>query len=132
LAYSKLAQTYSNLRNVTRLSNFRESRGFERQASGTGRYLIQADYAEISNDYRKAISSYEHLEKVSPDDVDVHFQILVDSTIDRGSTKAGRKFAKVLRAIRNTWMPAGCWSEWKSKAAPAGSLDYYKSAPSFE
>jgi eukaryotic-like serine/threonine-protein kinase len=76
LAYSKLGQTYSNLRNDDKAEQFsRKAVDLSDKLPPQERYLIQANYAQVSNDNRKAIESYENLEKVSPDDLDVHFHL---------------------------------------------------------
>src|SRR6266478_4960210 len=83
LAYSRLGQTYSNLRNDDKAEQFsRKAVDLSDKLPPQERYLIQANYAQVSNDNRKAIESYENLEKVSPDDMDVHFHLggLYEST----------------------------------------------------
>ena len=97
LAYSRLGQTYSSLRNDDKAELFsRKAVDLSDKLPPPERYLIQANYAQISNDYRKAIESYENLEKVSPDDVDVHFHLggLYEST--GAFDKAREELAKVL------------------------------------
>jgi len=97
LAYSKLGQTYSNLRNDDKAEQFsRKAVDLSGKLPPQERYLIQANYAQISNDNRKAIESYENLEKASPDDVDVHFHLggLYEST--GAYDKARVELAKVL------------------------------------
>jgi tetratricopeptide (TPR) repeat protein/predicted Ser/Thr protein kinase/TolB-like protein len=97
LAYSKLGQTYSNLRNDDKAEQFsRKAVDLSEKLPPQERYLIQANYAQISNDNRKAIESYENLQKVSPDDVDVHFHLggLYEST--GAYDKARVELAKVL------------------------------------
>jgi serine/threonine protein kinase/tetratricopeptide (TPR) repeat protein len=83
LAYSNLGQTYGNLRNDDKAEQFsRKAVDLSEKLSPQERYLIQANYALISNDNRKAIEAYENLEKASPDNVDVHFRLggLYEST----------------------------------------------------
>jgi tetratricopeptide (TPR) repeat protein/predicted Ser/Thr protein kinase len=97
LAYSKLGQTYSSLRNDDKAEQFcRKAVDLSENLPPQERYLIQANYAEVSNDNRKAIESYENLEKVSPDDVDVHFHLggLYETT--GAYDKARVELAKVL------------------------------------
>lgn len=76
LAFSKLAQTYSNL-------------GYDDQAEKASRqavelsdnlpnqekYLIAANHARIMNDKPKAIAAYESLAAVNPGDMDVQFTL---------------------------------------------------------
>jgi tetratricopeptide (TPR) repeat protein len=97
LAYSRLGQTYSDLRNADKAEEFsRKAVDLSDKLPPPERYVIQANYAQVSNDYRKAIESYENLEKVSPDDLDVHFHLggLYEST--GAYDKARTELAKVL------------------------------------
>src|SRR5713226_10417901 len=126
LAYSKLGQTYSNLRNDNKAEQFsRKAVDLSEKLPPQERYLIQANYAQISNDNRKAIESYENLEKVSPDDVDVHFHLggLYETT--GAYDKARVELAKVLASDPkhvDALLAAGR-VEIRSKN-PKGSLDY--------
>jgi len=126
LAYSKLGQTYSNLRNDDKAEQFsRRAVDLSEKLPLQERYLIQANYAQVSNDNRKAIESYENLEKVSPDDVDVHFHLggLYETT--GAYDKARVELAKVL-AIDPKHVDALLAAgrvEIRSKN-PKGSLDY--------
>ena len=126
LAYSRLGQTYSDLRNDDKAEQYsRKAVDLSEKLPAPERYLIQANYAQISNDYRKAIESYENLAKVSPDDVDVHFHLggLYEST---GSyDKARTEFAKVLAIDPkhvDALLAAGRVEIRSSN--PKGSLDY--------
>jgi eukaryotic-like serine/threonine-protein kinase len=97
LAYSSLGQTYGNLRNDDKAEQFsRKAVDLSEKLPPQERYLIQANYALISNDNRKAIEAYENLEKASPDSVDVHFRLggLYEST--GAYDKARVELAKVL------------------------------------
>src|SRR6266849_4524092 len=126
LAYSKLGQTYSNLRNDNKAEQYsRKAVDLSEKLPPQERYLIQANYAQISNDNRKAIESYENLEKVSPDDVDVHFHLggLYETT--GAYDKARVELAKVLASDPkhvDALLAAGR-VEIRSKN-PKGSLDY--------
>ena len=126
LAYSKLGQTYSNLRNDDKAEQYsRKAVDLSEKLPPQERYLIQANYAQISNDNRKAIESYENLEKVSPDDVDVHFHLggLYETT--GAYDKARVELAKVLASDPkhvDALLAAGR-VEIRSKN-PKGSLDY--------
>jgi tetratricopeptide (TPR) repeat protein len=65
LAYSKLGQTYSSLRNDDKAAEYsRKAVELSDKLPAAERYRIQANFAQVSNDYRKAIESYENLEKV--------------------------------------------------------------------
>src|SRR5216683_160344 len=126
LAYSKLGQTYSNLRNDDKAEQFsRKAVDLSEKLPPQERYLIQANYAQVSNDNRKAIESYENLEKVSPDDVDVHFHLggLYETT--GAYDKARVELAKVLASDPkhvDALLAAGR-VEIRSKN-PKGALDY--------
>jgi tetratricopeptide (TPR) repeat protein/predicted Ser/Thr protein kinase len=130
LAYSKLAQTYSNLRNDDKAMEFsRKAVDLSEKLPPQERYLIQANDAQVSNDNRKAIESYENLEKVSPDDVDVHFHLggLYETT--GAYEKARAELAKVLASDPkhvDALLAAGR-VEIRSKN-PKGSLDYLNQA----
>jgi len=130
LAYSKLAQTYSNLRNDDKAIEFsRKAVDLSEKLPPQERYLIQANDAQVSNDNRKAIEAYENLEEVSPDDVDVHFHLggLYETT--GAYDKARAELAKVLASDPkhvDALLAAGR-VEIRSKN-PKGSLDYLNQA----
>ena len=97
LAFSRLGQTYSNLRNDDKAKEYSQKAvDLSEKLPPPERYLIQANYAQVSNDFRKAIESYENLEKVSPEDADVRFHLgeLYEST--GAYDKARTELAKVL------------------------------------
>jgi eukaryotic-like serine/threonine-protein kinase len=97
LAYSRLGLTYSSLRNDDKAKEYSQKAvDLSDKLPAPERYLIQANYAQVTNDYRKAIESYENLEKVSPEDLDVHFHLggLYEST--GAYDKARAELAKVL------------------------------------
>src|SRR6266849_204498 len=126
LAYSKLGQTYSNLRNDDKAEQYsRKAVDLSEKLPPQERYLIQANYAQISNDNRKAIESYENLEKVSPDDVDVHFHLggLYETTgaYDKARVELGKVLAIDPKHV-DALLAAGR-VEIRSKN-PKGSLDY--------
>jgi len=126
LAYSKLGLTYGNLRNDDKAEQFsRKAVDLSDKLPPQERYLIQANYAQASNDNHKAIESYENLEKASPDDMDVRFLLagLYEST--GAYDKARVELAKVLATDPNhvdALLAAGR-VEIRSKN-PKGSLDY--------
>ena len=126
LAYSRLGQTYSDLRNDDKAEQFsRKAVDLSDKLPPPERYLIQANYAQVSNDYRKAIESYENLEKVSPDDVDVHFHLggLYESTgaYDKARIELGKVLAIDPKHV-GALLAAGR-VEIRSRN-PKGSLDY--------
>jgi len=97
LAYSRMGQTYSTLRNDGKAQEYSQKAvDLSDQLPAPERYLIQANHAQLTNDYRKAIESYENLEKVSPDDADVRFRLgeLYEST--GAFDKARGELGKVL------------------------------------
>jgi len=126
LAYSKLGQTYSNLRYDDKAEQFsRKAVDLSEKLPPQERYLIQANYAQISNDNRKAIESYENLAKVSPDDLDVHLRLggLYEST--GAYDKARDEYAKVLTSDPkhvDALLAAGRVEIRRNN--PQGSLDY--------
>jgi tetratricopeptide (TPR) repeat protein len=126
LAYSKLGQTYSNLRYDDKAEQFsRKAVDLSEKLPPQERYLIQANYAQISNDNRKAIESYENLAKVSPDDLDVHLRLggLYEST--GAYDKARDEYARVLTSDPkhvDALLAAGRVEIRRNN--PQGSLDY--------
>jgi tetratricopeptide (TPR) repeat protein/predicted Ser/Thr protein kinase len=126
LAYSRLGQTFSNLRNDHKAKEYSQKAvDLSEKVPAPERYLIQANYAQVTNDYRKAIESYENLEKVSPEDLDVHFHLgeLYEST--GAFDKARGEFAKVLAGDPKhggALLAAGRVEIRSSN--PKGSLDY--------
>ena len=76
LAYSKLAQTHADLGYTNEAQQFsRRAVSLSESLPPQEKYLIQAGHARILNDTTKAIESYENLEKVSPDNEDVLFNL---------------------------------------------------------
>jgi eukaryotic-like serine/threonine-protein kinase len=76
LAYARLGQTYSNLGYDTEAEqNSRRAVELSERLPAQERYLINASHARIVNDTEKAISAYESLAKVSPDDTEVNFEL---------------------------------------------------------
>jgi eukaryotic-like serine/threonine-protein kinase len=97
LAYSRLGQAYSSLRNDAKArESSQKAVDLSDKLPAPERYLIQANHAQVTNDFRRAIDSYENLEKVSPDDSDVHLRLgqLYEST--GAFDKARAELAKVL------------------------------------
>ncbi len=126
LAYSRLGQTYSSLRNDDKAKEYSQKAvDLSDKLPAPERYLIQANYAQVTNDYRKAIESYENLEKVSPEDSDVHFHLgeLYEST--GAFDKARVELAKVLAGDpkHGEALQAAGRVEIKS-GNPQASLDY--------
>jgi eukaryotic-like serine/threonine-protein kinase len=98
LAYSRLGQAYSALRNDAKAREYSQKAvDLSDKLPAPERYLVQANHAQVTNDYRKAIDSYENLEKVSPNDADVHFRLgeLYESTgaFDQARGELGKVLA---------------------------------------
>ena len=130
LAFSRMGQTYSNLRDDAKAKEYSQKAvDLSDKLPPPERYLIQANYAQVTNDYRKAIESYENLEKVSPEDPDVHFHLgeLYEST--GAFDKARPELAKVLAGDpkHGGVLLAAARVEIKS-GNPQGSLDYLNRA----
>jgi eukaryotic-like serine/threonine-protein kinase len=76
LAYARLGQTYSNLGYDTEAEqNSRRAVELSERLPVQEKYLINASNARIINDTEKAVSAYERLAKVSPDDSEVNFEL---------------------------------------------------------
>src|SRR6202007_1202229 len=76
LAFSKLAETYSNLGHDD-LAQTASRRAVELSDSLATRekYLIEANNARINKDTQKAIAAYEKLAADNPSDTDVQFAL---------------------------------------------------------
>ena len=126
LAYSRLGQTYSSLRNDEKAREYSQKAvDLSEKLPPPERYLIEANFAQVSNDYRKATESFENLEKVSPDDADVHFHLgeLYESTgaFDKARAELGKVLAADPKRV-DALLAAGR-VEIRSNN-PKGSLDY--------
>ena len=97
LAFSRLAQTYSNLGYDNEAERF-SRRAVELSAAlpTSEKYLIEASNARIQNDTQKAITAYQNIVKVSPEDPDVQFTLasLYEDANDFDNARA--HLAKVL------------------------------------
>lgn len=72
LAFSKLAQTYSNLGYDNEAEQAaQKSLDLSERLPPAAKYLIAANHAQINRNYPEAIKDYENLAKVSPDNADV-------------------------------------------------------------
>ena len=97
LAFSHLAQTYASLGYDNEAERYsRRAVDLSQQLPRAEQYLIEANNARILNDTQKAISSYENLAKVSPEDPDIQFTLasLYESANDFDNAKL--HLAKVL------------------------------------
>jgi len=97
LAFSRLAQTYSNLGYDNEAERY-SRRAVELSASlpTSEKYLIEANNARIQNDSQKAIAAYQNIVKVAPEDPDVQFTLasLYEDANDFDNARA--HLAKVL------------------------------------
>ena len=76
LAFSKLAQTYSNLGYANEAEQAsRKAVMLSETLPEAEKYLIVATNAQIANAYRTAIEAYENMAKVSPENTDVQLAL---------------------------------------------------------
>ena len=76
MAFSELAQTYASLGYDDKAEQAsRQAVSLSDNLSAQDRYLIEANHASIMHDTAKAISAYENLTKVNPDDSDAQFKL---------------------------------------------------------
>jgi serine/threonine protein kinase/tetratricopeptide (TPR) repeat protein len=97
LAFSRLAQTYSTLGYDNEAERYsRRAVELSQQLPPPEKYLIEANDARIQNDTQKAVSSYENLVKVSPEDPDIQFTLasIYESADDY--EQAMKHYSKVL------------------------------------
>jgi tetratricopeptide (TPR) repeat protein len=97
LAYSKLAETYSNLGHddLARTAG-RRAVELSETLPPQERYLIEANNARIMNDTPKAISTYEQLAAANPADTDVQFALAGQYEKDNNFPEAKKRLAVVL------------------------------------
>ncbi len=97
LAYSKLAETYSNLGHDD-LARTAARRAVELSESlpPQERYLIEASNARVTNDTQKAISSYQQLAAANPADTEVQFALAALYEKDNDYAEAKKRLASVL------------------------------------
>jgi serine/threonine protein kinase/tetratricopeptide (TPR) repeat protein len=97
LAYARLGQTYSNLGYDTEAEqNSRRAVELSERLPAQEKYLINAMHARIVNDTERAISAYESLAKVSPDDSEVNFELAALYEASGDFDKARAHYNKVL------------------------------------
>jgi tetratricopeptide (TPR) repeat protein/tRNA A-37 threonylcarbamoyl transferase component Bud32 len=99
LAFSRLAQTYSNLGHDNEAGQAAQKAvGLSDNLSQVEKYLIGAIRAQVSRNYPEAIKAYENLAKASPDNVDVQ-AALASLYEDSGElAKSGEHYQKILAA----------------------------------
>jgi serine/threonine protein kinase/tetratricopeptide (TPR) repeat protein len=99
LAFSKLAQTYSNLGYDSEAEHSaKKAVQLSDNLPQAERYLIAAIRAQVANNYPEAIKAYESLAKASPDNADVQSSLgrLYENTGD--FAKANEYYQKLLKA----------------------------------
>src|SRR5579864_616022 len=99
LAYSKMAVTFASLDYGDKAQeSSRKALDLSDKVSPQERYLIQAQDAWVSRDYAKAISSYENLDKIVPDNYDVQYALAraceESSVFDKGRAYYGKLLAR--------------------------------------
>ena len=99
LAFSKLAQTYSNLGYDSEAEQAAQKAvGLSEKLPSAEKYLIVANRAQVTKNYPDAIKAYEALAKASPDNADV--QLALASLYEESGdfAKAGAYYRKILAA----------------------------------
>jgi serine/threonine protein kinase/tetratricopeptide (TPR) repeat protein len=97
LAYSKLAQAYSDLgQDEDAEPAAQKAVALSASLPMQEKYLIQAGYDRIGKDFPKAIEAYQNLIKVSPDNTDYLFDLGLAYENTGAYDKAREMFAKVV------------------------------------
>jgi tetratricopeptide (TPR) repeat protein len=97
LAFSKLAETYSNLgHDDLARTAARRAVALSESLPPQERYLIEANNARITNDTKKAIASYELLASADPSDSEVQFALAGLYEQDENFAAAKQHLATVL------------------------------------
>jgi eukaryotic-like serine/threonine-protein kinase len=97
LAYSKLAQSYSQLgQDDDAEQAAQKAVSLSAQLSPQEKYLILANYHSIVKDYPKAIEAYQNLMNVSPDNTDYLFDLATAYEKTANYDKAKQLFARVV------------------------------------
>jgi len=97
LAYSKLAQAYSDLgQDEDAEPAAQRAVALSASLPMQERYLIQAGYDRIEKDFPKAIDAYQNLIKVSPDNTDYLYDLGTVYETTGAYDKAKDMFAKVV------------------------------------
>ncbi|MGB8770389.1 MAG: protein kinase, partial [Candidatus Korobacteraceae bacterium] len=99
MAYSKLAETYSNLHDDDRAYQAsRRAVQLSQNLPIQDRYRIEASNARIMNDNAKAITAYENLTKLNPGDIDAQYNLATLYEVAGNFDEAKKRLAIVLAA----------------------------------
>ena len=97
MAFSKLAETYSNLHYDDKAYQAsRRAVELSENLPAQDRYLIQAINARLTNDTKKAIAAYENLTKLNPDDTEAQFALARLYEKEGNLDESKKHLAKVL------------------------------------
>ena len=99
IAFSKLAQTYSNLGYDSEAAQAAQKAvGLSENLPPTEKYLIIANRAQVTKNYPDAIKAYETLAKASPDNADVQAALAALYEESGDFAKASAYYRKILAA----------------------------------
>jgi eukaryotic-like serine/threonine-protein kinase len=130
LAYSKLAVTYAALDYGEKAQqSSQKALDLSDKVSPQEKLLIQAQDAWVTRDYAKAISSYENLDKILPDDFDIQYSLAraceESSAFDKGRAYYNKLLARDPKNVEILYRIG--WLEVQRNNAQ-GSLDYLNRA----
>ena len=130
LGYSKLAVTYAALDYGDKAQEFsRKALDLSDKVSPQEKLLIQAQDAWVTRDYAKAISSYENLDKILPNDFDIQYSLAraceESSVFDKGRAYYDKLLARDPKNVEVLYRIG--WLEDQRNNAQ-GSLDYLNRA----
>jgi tetratricopeptide (TPR) repeat protein/predicted Ser/Thr protein kinase len=102
LAYSRLAETQSDLGYDADAEQYsRKALELSQQLPVAEKYLIEANYARVLKDSKKAIAAYENLVKTLPGNADVEYD-LGSLYLEKGDyDQASAQFSKILKTDPN-------------------------------
>jgi tetratricopeptide (TPR) repeat protein len=99
MAFASLAQTYAVLGYDDKAAQAsRKAVALSDNLSARDRYLIEAIHAGLMHDNAKAITAYENLTKLNPDDADAQFALANLYEESNNFAEAQKRLAKVLTA----------------------------------
>src|SRR6202790_465817 len=106
LAYSRLAETQSDLGYDADAEQYsRKALELSQQLPMAEKYLVEANYARVMKDNKKALEAYENLAKTLPGNADVEYD-LGSLYLEKGDyDKASAQFSKVLKTDPNNSKP---------------------------